>query len=196
MEGQPIPELNKERILDVFRNMLGTQMQTVPKYSAVKVAGKRLYKYARQGEDVELPKKEIIIHQLYLQSFDTTTISFDAHCSKGTYVRTLGEDIAQKLGTVGYLSQLERIASGQFKQEHSLQLFSELIDQKDHKALLPLIEKQMVDIQSILPFEQFEVDSEWLPKISNGQRLPLSLLPSMKIGQKILLMNKGSICAL
>jgi tRNA pseudouridine55 synthase len=176
--------------------MLGTQMQKVPKYSAVKVDGKRLYKYARQGLEVECPKKEITIYKLHLCYCDDEKIVFEVHCSRGTYVRTIGEDIAQRLGTVGYLSELERIASGQFTQEQAIQDFSALVTDNDLQDLIPTIEENIVDIQSLFPFQTFELEAEWLPKIANGQRLPLSLLPSLQIDQKLILMHKNKICAL
>lgn len=196
IEEQPIPMFNKDTILNVFANMLGTQMQEVPKYSAVKVDGKRLYKYARQGLDVECPQKEITIYKLHLSSYDDKKIVFEVHCSRGTYVRTIGEDIAQRIGTVGYLSELDRIASGQFTQEQAILDFSMLIADNDSQDLLSTIEENIVAIQSLFPFQTFEVEAEWLPKIANGQRLPLSLLPTLQIDQKLILVHKNKICAL
>lgn len=196
IDEQPIPTFNKDTLLNTFANMLGTQMQVVPKYSAVKVDGKRLYKYARQGLEVECPKKEITIYKLHLCSYDSGQIKFEVHCSRGTYVRTIGEDIAKKIGTVGYLSELERIASGQFVQDQAILGFSTLIEYNESQEQLQKIEEKIVDIQSLFPFQTFELDAKWLPKIANGQRLPLSLLPSLEIDQKLILMHKSKICAL
>ena len=93
--------LKEENILNVFKNMLGKQMQTPPIYSAIKIKGKKLYEYARQGEDIKIPERQIEIYNLNLIKIDleNMTIKFSVNCSKGTYIRTLCEDIAEKLGT-------------------------------------------------------------------------------------------------
>ena len=119
IEEQPIPTFNKDIILNVFANMLGTQMQEVPKYSAVKGEWEKTIQVCPSRLRSRVPQKEITIYKLHLSSYDDEKIVFEVHCSRGTYVRTIGEDIAQRIGTVGYLSELDRIASGQITQERS-----------------------------------------------------------------------------
>lgn len=91
-----------EDVEKVLKSFLGKQIQIPPKYSAIKVNGKKLYEYARDKKEIEIPKREIEIYDINLISFDIQNqiIEFKVSCSKGTYIRTLCEDIAEKLGTV------------------------------------------------------------------------------------------------
>ncbi len=93
---------NKKEVEQVLKSFLGKQIQIPPKYSAIKVNGKKLYEYARVKKEIEIPKREIEIYEINLISFDiqNQVIEFKVSCSKGTYIRTLCEDIAEKLGTV------------------------------------------------------------------------------------------------
>ena len=107
---------NKEKIQQVLETLKGKQVQTPPMYSAIKVKGKKLYEYARKGVEVEVPKREIEIYNIELLNINEKDeiIEFKVHCSKGTYIRTLCETIAEKLGTIGYMKELNRIQVGQF----------------------------------------------------------------------------------
>ena len=80
-------------------------------YSAIKVKGKKLYEYARKGQEVEIPTRKITIYSIELKQIkkEENIIIFDVYCSKGTYIRTLCEDIAKKLNTIGYMQNLLRI---------------------------------------------------------------------------------------
>lgn len=107
LEGKIVETSDKiienERIIDaVLRKFIGKQVQIPPKYSAIKVNGKKLYEYARSGEEVEIPKREIEIYELNLLNFDfkKQILEIAIGCSKGTYIRTLCEDISKKIGTV------------------------------------------------------------------------------------------------
>lgn len=94
--------LDKMYVNDILKSFIGKQIQTPPIYSAIKVNGKKLYEYARNGQEVEIPTRNITIHNMKLIELneDVKQIKFEVHCSKGTYIRTLCEDIAKKLGTV------------------------------------------------------------------------------------------------
>lgn len=114
--------IKKEDIAKVLNEMMCTYNQEVPAYSAVKVNGKKLYEYARKGEDIILPKHEVTIHSLKLigdvNYIDNHTIfKIKTHVSKGTYIRSLIRDIACKLNTVGVMSSLRRIKQGAFNIE-------------------------------------------------------------------------------
>lgn len=93
-----------EKIKSILKSMVGKGFQTPPIYSAIKVNGKKLYEYARNGEVVEIPKREIEIYKLDFLSFDIENqiLEFEVSCSKGTYIRTLCEDIAKNLKTVRF----------------------------------------------------------------------------------------------
>lgn len=94
--------LEKDYINDILNTFLGEQTQTPPIYSAIKVNGKKLYEYARNGQEIEIPSRKINIYKMKLLEIDTQKkqIKYEVNCSKGTYIRTLCEDIAERLGTV------------------------------------------------------------------------------------------------
>ena len=102
IEEQEIGVLDEENIKSVLVQMKGKQLQAPHKFSAVKINGKKLYEYSREGQEVEIPKREIEIYEINLLNVDQEIkqIVFEVSCSKGTYIRVLCEDIAQKLGTV------------------------------------------------------------------------------------------------
>ena len=111
---EKIPKLSQEMVEDVLSTFIGNNKQTPPMFSAKKINGVRLYKLARQNKVVKRDPVEIKIHNIQLIKFKLPTITFEVTCSKGTYVRVLGFDIAKKLGTVGFLSSLRRIRVGSF----------------------------------------------------------------------------------
>lgn len=109
----------KNQIIGVLNEMIGSYMQEVPIYSAVKINGKKLYEYARDGEDVSLPKRLVTIKDINLVGdvrYDNNKTIFNIECSvsKGTYIRSLVNDIATKLNTIGIMSELRRIKQGNF----------------------------------------------------------------------------------
>ena len=114
-----LPELTDEAIEKAVCSMKGRYEQEVPIYSAIKVNGKKLYEYAREGTNVELPKREVEIYDIFMASpiiRENNKIVFSVECcvSKGTYIRSLVRDIAYKLNTVGIMSKLRRIKQGNF----------------------------------------------------------------------------------
>ncbi len=119
-----IESLEKRNIEKVFKELIGIQKQVPPIYSAIKVKGKKLYEYARNGENVEISPRTIEIYKLELINIDLKckTIKFRVECSKGTYIRTLCEDIATRLGTIGYMKELKRTKVGEFNIENSIQI--------------------------------------------------------------------------
>lgn len=117
-----IPWKDKQALEKVFQSFVGKQEQVPPMYSAIKVKGKKLYEYARKGEQVEVPVRQIEIYQIKILQIEELKkqIVFQVSCSKGTYIRSLCEDIAEKLGTVGYMQELQRIQVGNFRIEQSV----------------------------------------------------------------------------
>ncbi len=118
----PVPELAKADIESVLQRFLGDQTQIPPMYSALKHQGKPLYEYARAGIEIERPARPIRIDLLTLKSYSQNVLQFDVLCSKGTYVRTLAEDIAKALGTLGHLTALHRIQTGSLKADQMVTL--------------------------------------------------------------------------
>lgn len=129
-----IPELSISQIESVFQNFIGKIQQIPPMYSAVKKNGIRLYKLARKGEIIEREPRIVEIKELKLQKYEEPFLEFSALVSKGTYIRTLAEDIAEKLGTVGHLVELRRIRIGDFHIKDALKL-----DELDRKKIKELI---------------------------------------------------------
>tara|TARA_B100001245_G_scaffold197481_1_gene156591 strand:+ start:82 stop:735 length:654 start_codon:yes stop_codon:yes gene_type:complete len=109
-----IPQLSKKKIVEVFSNYTGELLQTPPAYSAKKINGVRSYKIARQGKVIIHQPVKVHIYSLKLLDFDFQSICFSVTCSKGTYIRVLGSEIAKALNTVGYLKRLIRTSIGAY----------------------------------------------------------------------------------
>ena len=158
VEGKVIEEkkvdlsiLNNENVENVLKGLTGKQKQVPPMYSAIKVNGKKLYEYARSGKTVDIPAREIEIYDLKLLDIDKDNkqIIYEIYCSKGTYVRTVCENIAENLGTVGYMRELQRTMVGDFKIEDSITV-QELQDNFDNKEF---IENNMISIEKFFENE-------------------------------------------
>ena len=133
---KPIPDISISQIKSVLEEFTGEIEQIPPMYSALKHKGKPLYEYARKGIEIERPARKISILSLFLLEYKNDVLKFEVLCTKGTYVRTLGEDIAKQLGTVGHLIALHRTQTGDITadQMHSL----EELSTGDKTFLLPL----------------------------------------------------------
>ena len=118
---QRISHVTKEQIEIVLHDMTTTYQQEVPIYSAVKIHGKKLYEYARNGEQIELPKREVTIEQLKIIDWQDQKqeLTFLTQVSKGTYIRSLVEDIATHLDTIGTMTALTRTKVGNFSLEQA-----------------------------------------------------------------------------
>ena len=114
VEIKRVPQLTKKKIIDVFTNFKGDLLQTPPAYSAKKVNGVRSYKIARQGKVIVHKPVTVHIYSLELLNFDSKSVCFSVTCSKGTYIRVLGSEIAKALNTVGYLKKLIRTSIGAY----------------------------------------------------------------------------------
>ena len=136
--------LVEENIKKVLEKFEGKQNQIPPIYSAIKVNGKKLYEYARKGQDVEIKPRQIEIYNIELLNISKQEleIEFEVNCSKGTYIRVLCEDIADKLETVGYMKELTRIKVDKFKLEDAL-TFEELESNKEN------IEKCLIKMEDV-----------------------------------------------
>lgn len=124
IETKKVPELNEKDVKETLKSFEGEISQIPPKYSAIKVNGKKLYEYARSGEEIEIKPRKVTIFEINLIEIKENNIRFKVHCSKGTYIRTLCEDIAEKLGTVGYMSSLRRTRVGNFTLDDVEKIFS------------------------------------------------------------------------
>ena len=120
----PIPNIKSNFIISTLNSFMGKQKQTPPMFSAKKHNGTRLYKLARKDIEVDRKDIDIIINNIDLIDFNENCIKFRVDCSKGTYIRVLGKDIAERLGTVGYLTALTRIKVGEHLIDDSLSIES------------------------------------------------------------------------
>lgn len=151
--------LNEENVKGVLESFVGEQKQIPPMYSAIKVKGKKLYEYARKGQKVELTPRNITIYECKLKKINEQDkeVEIKVHCSKGTYIRSLCEDIACKLGTVGHMKQLNRTKVGEFSIEQSVTL-KDLEENYQNQVFLDknfiAIEKLFSDKPSITINEQ------------------------------------------
>ena len=127
IEDGIVPALSEKKIVKVLYSFLGSQKQRPPMFSAKKQNGVRLYKLARKKIEVHRDEIDIAINDISLVNFSSKKIIFNVDCSKGTYIRVLGSDIARNLGTIGYLTNLKRTRVGEFLIEDSVSIdkFSE-----------------------------------------------------------------------
>ena len=161
IEEKEVPELNKKLIEEVFKSFEGEIEQTPPIFSAIKFKGQPLYKYARKGEEIERKARKVRIYSLNLLSFNNDEIMFSAHVSKGTYIRTLGEDLAVKLGTVGHLIALRRVKVGEYSVTNA--------HQSDDVSL-----ENVIPIEQALSFmDKLYVSGEEKKKFLNGMHIEI-----------------------
>ena len=158
----------KERI----KRFIGKQMQTPPIYSAIRIDGKRAYSYAREGKKVEMPEREVEIYSIedIKVNLELREVSFVVHCSKGTYVRSLVNDIGKKIGCGATMTDLVRIRTGNFDIKNSIPLYN----------FLKLDYDKMLD--KICTIEEYYEDSKKIvlnevefKKFLNGVKLPVQL---------------------
>lgn len=150
----------KEEIINVLNSFKGKYMQEVPIYSAVKINGKKLYEYARENIEVDLPKREVEISNIELVSDieykdDKTCFKFKCSVSKGTYIRSLIRDIANKLNTIGIMTDLRRIRQGKF-------------DIKDSITIDNINENNLINIVDVLDYKKIELTSNKEKEVLNG----------------------------
>ena len=161
---------SKEKLLQTFSNFTSKILQTPPIYSAIKVNGKKLYEYARKGQEVEIKPREIEIYKISLIEINqiANTIEFEVSCSKGTYIRSLCEDIAKELNTVGYMKELRRVQVGEFLIKDSITV-EDLQKNEDNKDF---ILSHFIDLQKYFAkFRIIELSQEEARKFLNGVKL-------------------------
>ena len=163
--------IKEEAIKQALLQIEGKQEQRPPMYSAIKVHGKKLYEYARQGKQVEVAARPIEIYHTELLGWDAqeAEITFEVACSKGTYIRTVCETLAEKLGTIGYMKELRRTQVGEFT-------VAQAIDIGDFKAQPEQIEQKMISIEQFFQNKQsIELSDRKLELLLNGVRLTHAL---------------------
>ena len=162
----PIPKFDDVLLDKVAQQFLGAQQQIPPMYSALKKDGKKLYEYARAGIEVERAPRGIVIKAIDLKALDHEQIQLTVTCTKGTYVRVLGEDIAKAMGTLGHLTALRRTQVGDFKINDAITLsdLEALAFDNRQEQLMPVDACINIEAEMVLTVEQCE-------RIHMGQRL-------------------------
>lgn len=171
IEEKEVPEKIYIECENILKSFIGKQKQTPPAYSAIKVNGKKLYSYAREGKKIEIKPRNIEIYNIELMNInkEEKQISFRVSCSKGTYIRSLCEDIADKLGTVGYMKDLKRTKVGDFEIKEAI-----TIDELKEK-----FEKN--DFSDVITIENIFKD---MPKIELNENNIKQYLNGVKITEK------------
>lgn len=191
-EGEKIPSAAEvEAVLPQF---IGEISQIPPAYSAIKIAGERAYDLVRKGQDVQIPERQIQIYELEMLDMPTgDSVRCRVRCSKGTYVRTLGADIAKRLGTIGYLSELRRTKCGNFDLRQKILLENlkniEYVSNRQ-KVLLPVI----TCLRDIAVIAVTEADAT---KLKCGQSLsPKSYEVTNFMGQEVAAVYNNQLVAM
>ena len=169
IEQAPIPAFDGTLLDKIAQQFLGAQQQIPPMYSALKKDGKKLYEYARAGVEVERPPRNIVIKAIDIKKIDNEQIQLTVTCTKGTYVRVLGEDIAKAMGTLGHLTTLRRTHVGKFSIDDAITL-STL-----EAMTLTNREEQLMPVDACIGIDAtLLLISEQCTRIHMGQRLNVS----------------------
>ncbi|WBW94837.1 tRNA pseudouridine(55) synthase TruB [Oceanirhabdus sp. W0125-5] len=152
--------VTEEEVIKVVNSFIKTYEQIPPIYSAIKVAGKRLYEYAREGKEVEIKGRKITIHNINNIEVNLPYIKFDVKCSKGTYIRSLCFDIGKELNAGGVMTSLIRLKSGIFNIEDSVEISE--IEKKD-------IQDNIISIENIFShLNELNLNEKFSKLVSNG----------------------------
>ncbi len=165
VESAPVPPLSAAMLEPVLEQFRGTTEQVPPLYAAIRIAGRRLYDYARAGETVEVPPRTITILQLTLIEHTDSVLVLDVLCSKGTYIRALARDIGARLGCGAHLTALRRTQAGAFALDTAVSLADLVADPaRLESALLPLS-------AALADWPRITVNSYGAERLRKGQRI-------------------------
>lgn len=179
-------KVTKSEVEEGLKAFSGEISQLPPIFSAIKVKGKKLYEYARKGEEVEIQPRKVVIENIELKVFDEENQQAQIliKCSKGTYIRSIANDLGQNLGCGGYLVKLIRTQAGSFRVEDSFQL--DTVE----------VEKNFVNPLDVLDLPKIAVKDKDLTKIKNGMPIEFSPREDIKFGNFVILVyNNVEICA-
>ena len=166
VKEKPVPELTGDQIELCLQSFTGEIDQIPPMYSALKHQGRKLYELAREGKTVERKARRITIYEIKLLNSTSDTIELDVYCSKGTYIRSLAEDISDKLGTVGTVIALHRSQAGQFKIEDAYSI--ENLQEMDLSGLTECLVEVDKPLDRLPVIELSEIQAAL---IRNGQQI-------------------------
>ena len=167
LEEKEVADLEIEDIQKALNKLVGKQEQVPPMYSAIKVNGKKLYEYARQGKEIEVQARTIEIYDSKLKEFnkEEAEVIFEVSCSKGTYIRTVCEKVAENLSTIGFMKELRRTRVGEFEIQNTVNI-------EDIKKNPELLEENIITIEKFFQNkEQIVLNDKELELFLNGVKL-------------------------
>ena len=165
-------------------NLVGESFQTPPIYSAIKVKGKRLYKYARQNQEVDIPVRKIIVDNTELLSVESNKVTFQITVSKGTYIRSIVEELGKSLNTVAIVEKLTRTSIGNLDINHSK--LNKNIETMDYKSNF-----QSLDWKEVINLPILEINQEVLKSVQHGQLILSSMFSNQE--KYILSINNDAV---
>ena len=169
LEGETVDVSDKtpdiEEIENELNNFRGNIEQLPPIYSAIKVNGKKLYEYARKGEEVEIKPRSVNISELKILNYDQENRILELYikCSKGTYIRSIAHDLGKNLGCFGHLIKLVRVKAGDFEVENSIKL-EDLTD-------IETVQKHLIYPLKKLDYQTYELNTKELELVSHGMQI-------------------------
>lgn len=172
IEGDAVKVSDKEISIEEIENALqgfrGEIEQLPPIYSAIKVNGKKLYEYARKGEKVEIKPRKVIINELKILNYDSENRLLELYieCSKGTYIRSIANDLGEALGVYGHLVKLIRVKAGEFDIKDCIKLEDIKTKENVERALINPLEK--------LHYKRYELNEDEKNKVLNGMEISVS----------------------
>jgi len=170
IEKKDVPDLDIKIVEQVLESFLGKQKQIPPIYSAIKINGKKAYEYARNNQTIELEPREIEISNIELINLNSNVITYKVTCSKGTYIRTLCEDIAEKLGTVGLMQSLCRVEVNNFNLKQAITL------EEIKGNNIEFISKKIIPIEKVfMDFPELNLNNRQKELFLNGVKLTYEL---------------------
>lgn len=177
-------KVTKEQIVSALTSFEGEIEQLPPMYSAIKVKGKKLYEYAREGKTISVAPRQVTIHKIELKNFDEEKQEAQVYieCSKGTYIRSIANDLGRNLCCGGYLTRLIRTKAGKFLVEDSIKM-------QDYKSI-EFVEKHLIEPISMLNYPLYNLNTSEKLDISNGKPL---LNKSINNAENIILVYNDSI---
>ena len=169
LEGETVDVSNKtptlEEIENELNNFRGDIEQLPPIYSAIKVNGKKLYEYARKGEEVEIKPRSVNISELKILNYDQENRILELYikCSKGTYIRSIAHDLGKNLGCFGHLIKLIRVKAGDFEVNESVKL--------EDLASIEIVQKHLIYPLEKLDYQTYELNAKELELVSHGMQI-------------------------
>lgn len=168
IETNVVPEFSEQQLLEVISKFIGEQQQVPPMYSALKYQGQPLYKLARQGIEVERKSRQITIYDIQILACTSDTFTLDVTCSKGTYIRTLVEDISHGLGCGGHVTMLRRVEVAGYQEAQSISL--DQLDEIAQQGGITALDKCLLPTEDALPdWPAIDVSDDMVTALRFGQ---------------------------